>query len=86
MTSRADLFSSFGGNAVPGLRAGGLVSGALGQAAGLAFLGGAGQLGVAGAAAAGGLTVNIENNYGAGPGDPHTWSQQQRRQVEVALG
>lgn len=80
--SRADLFSSFGSNFTPAGRD--PFEGTAGSGAGMRFYGGASA--PAGAAGAdGGTTINIENNYQSGPGDPHTWSQQQRFEIEAAF-
>jgi hypothetical protein len=79
---RGDLFREFGANF---MRAGGRLD-PLGQAAGLGAFGATGVVGAEGAGAAGGDTnIEIHNHFAGGPQDPHTWSQQQRRQVEVAL-
>jgi hypothetical protein len=81
-TARSDLFSSFGGNfLIPGS-----TPSPTQQAAGARALGAVPTAEGYTAAGRGDVTVNIENNYGAGPGDPHGWSRDQRFQVESAFG
>lgn len=78
--ARADLFANYGANFALGMPVG-----AGPQAAGARNWGAFGGTDAGGQAAP---TTNIEihNTYGGPPPDPHTWSQQQRFEVEGAMG
>jgi hypothetical protein len=77
--SRADLFSSFGSNFT--------AAGAspfrdeTQRAAGMRYYGATGASDTRG----GERIINVTNNFETGPADPHTWTQQQRFEIEAAL-
>jgi hypothetical protein len=78
-SARADLFASFGSNAV---RAGANpFATATQQAAGMSYFGAAS--GSAPGAASGGIVIN--NTFQEPPADAHTWAHQQRFAVETAF-
>jgi hypothetical protein len=79
--SAATNFASFGSNLVAA--GSNPFAGSLGQAAGARYFGGG--LGDPGLQPAG-TTIHIENHFQEGPQDAHVWAQQQRFQVDSAMG